>query len=344
MKRKILTYALTAPLLPLSSHGEAVLQDSYAPQVAGGAPTQLDGGTGPFGYEIELTTEDFSAAGHGKLVMVYSGKDENGGDLAGAPVARVTYGGAELTEAFFSADELVDRVSIGIYYLDNVARDGNLRIELADEFQSEYGFGLYALDGLQAGVQDVSSGSGALIEEATVTVTTDSGFVVQEAARNNQSLADDPDDDFETLYNHEGPQSYRALSQYQITTAPGDYFAPINNGGVRFRLVAAAAFEAGAGTFSGAPQITTITPVETNLWELTLSGTAEASYEFYSSSTLDFTPGTLVENLAKGDPADPGTVGGTNNSVLTLNAEGEGKVQVVLSGDPADFLRAQAAQ
>jgi hypothetical protein len=64
-----------------------------------------------------------------------------------------------------------------------------------------------------------------------------------EAARNNQSLAADPEDDWETLYSYGGPQSYRALSQYQVTTAPGSYYAPINNGG-SFKRISAAAFEA----------------------------------------------------------------------------------------------------
>jgi hypothetical protein len=226
--------------LPLA-HGAVTLQDLYAPATPSGAPTQLDGGAGPWGYEFNISTGDFSAAGHGKMVMVLSGKDEDGGDLAGAPVTGVSYAGAGLTEAIFHED--ANRVSAGIYYLDNVINDGTLRVEFADGNQSEFGFGLYALDGLKPGVQDTASAAGSGVPTgATVSLTTPSGFVVQEAVRNNQSLSDDPDDNFETLYSY-SVQSYRALSQYQVTTAPGDYLAPINNTG-QFKRVSAAAFEA----------------------------------------------------------------------------------------------------
>ena len=219
-----------------------MLQDTYAPAVPLGAPTDIGGGT--FGYEINLDpTTQFSAAGHGKLVMVLSGKDENGGDLAGAPVTGITYDNADLTPILFNQDG--NRVSVGIYYLDNVASDGTLRIEFADGNQSEFGFGLYALDGLKADFQDSATvgGSGDIVSGAAVTVTTSEGFVVQEAARNNQSLTASGTDDWETLYDFNGPQSYQALSQYQLTTAPGSYFAPINNTG-RFKRISAAAFEA----------------------------------------------------------------------------------------------------
>ncbi len=75
-------------------------------------------------------------------------------------------------------------------------------------------------------------------------------------------------------------------------------------------------------------------------WELTLEGEASTGYEFRSSPTLDFTPGALVENLAAG--ADPvGTIGGTNHSVLTTDVNGDGTVRMMLTGNPADFVRAQ---
>ncbi|MCH7229186.1 hypothetical protein, partial [Haloferula sp. A504] len=90
------------------------------------------------------------------------------------------------------------------------------------------------------------------------------------------------------------------------------------------------------------PRITSFASVGAGLWELTLSGEPDTGYEFYSSTTLDFTPGTLVENLTQGAPGDAGTIGGTNDSVLTTDASGDGKVRVILTGDPADFLRAQS--
>lgn len=335
---KILPFVPLVFLIP-QAQGEIIVQDSYAPPVAGGAPAMLDEGAGPFGYEIDLSPDDFQAAGHGKLIMVYSSKDEDGGDFGGAPVTSITYDGVALTEAFFSAND-ADRVTIGIYYLDNVASDGTLRIELEDGAQSEYGFGLYAVDGLMPGVQSVASGRGNNLVDATVTVTTETGFIVQEAARNNQTLTDDPEDDWETLYNYEGPQSYRALSQYRIVTEPGDYVAPVINAGALFKLTAAAAFEEGEGGASG-PTITSLTPVGPDLWELALTGRAETGYEFYSSTSLDFSAGTLLENLTQGDAGDAGTVGGASGNVLTTDADGNGKVRVTLTGDPTDFVRAQ---
>lgn len=66
----------------VSSNAQVMLQDSYRPPEPLGVPTLLDGGAGPFGYEIDLDPEtEFSAADHGKVVMVLSGKDEDGGDL-----------------------------------------------------------------------------------------------------------------------------------------------------------------------------------------------------------------------------------------------------------------------
>jgi hypothetical protein len=221
-----------------SSYGVVVLQDSYAETSPGGAPTDLGGGI--FGYEIDVTSS-FSAAGHGKMVLVYSSWDDPGADAIPTNVTNVTYDGAALTEAIFANDNGT-LVTAGVFYLDNVVTDGTLRIELSRSVQTHFGFGLYALDGLKAGVQDAASGRDPLTD-ATVTMTTDSGFFVQEAARNNQSLADDPGDDYQTLYNY-NVDSYRALSQFQVTTAAGDYLAPIGNTGVNFRIVAAAAFEA----------------------------------------------------------------------------------------------------
>lgn len=231
----------TAALLAAASHA-VTLQDTYAPVAPLGIPGALSGGK--IGYEITLNTAtEFSAAGHDKLVMVLSGKNEDQGgegDFAGAPVTSITYDGVALTQAMFHDGGGSTRVSVGIFYLDNVATDGTLRIEFADANQTEFGFGLYAVDGLKAGVQDVQEGTSD--SAATVSLTTSSGFLVQEAARNNQSLTGGGD--YTTLYNY-SVQSYRGLSQYQVVdgTGPGTYFAPINNSG-SFKYIAGAAFEA----------------------------------------------------------------------------------------------------
>jgi len=91
------------------------------------------------------------------------------------------------------------------------------------------------------------------------------------------------------------------------------------------------------------PQITSFTLVGGGVWELTLQGANETAYEFRSSTTLQFDPGDLVENLTQGDPGDPGTIGGPNDSVLTTDANGNGTVRLTLSGEPNDFVRAQTA-
>lgn len=85
----------------------------------------------------------------------------------------------------------------------------------------------------------------------TVDLTTTEGFIVQEAVRNNQSLAG-ADDEWTDLYSFSA-QSYRALSQYQVVTSgPGTgYSDPINNTG-QFKRVSLAAFEAVPEPSSGA--------------------------------------------------------------------------------------------
>lgn len=239
---KTLTQLAALAAVPCAQ-AAVILQDTYAPAAPLGIPNDLGGGIP--GYEINLdTTTQFSAAGHGKLVMVLSSKNEDQGgesDFAGAPVTSITYDAVALSEAIFHDGAGSQRVSVGIYFLDNVATDGTLRIEFSDFNQTEFGFGLYALDGLKTGVQDFAEGTSDTA--AAVDLTTSNGFLVQEAARNNQSLTGGGG--YTTLYDYE-VQSYRGLSQYQVIddgSGPGTYFAPINNTG-SFKYIAGAAFEA----------------------------------------------------------------------------------------------------
>ena len=93
----------------------------------------------------------------------------------------------------------------------------------------------------------------------------------------------------------------------------------------------------------GVPEITSIVPISEGIWELTLEGSADTGYRLISSPTLDFENGIGIEGLTQGDEInDPGTVSGGN--LLTTNGEGQGKVRVVLAGDPSNFVRAQAEQ
>jgi len=78
-----------------------------------------------------------------------------------------------------------------------------------------------------------------------------------------------------------------------------------------------------------APEITSFTSLGSGNFELTLKGEVSTGYEFRSSPILDFTPGDLV-----------GTIDGINNSVLTTDENGDGTVQMALSG-PSNFVRAR---
>jgi hypothetical protein len=93
-------------------------------------------------------------------------------------------------------------------------------------------------------------------------------------------------------------------------------------------------------TASGAaPEITSIIAIGGGIYELTLVGAANTGYEFRSSPVLDFNPGALVENLTAGVPA-VGTIGGSNDSVVTTDGNGDGTVRMTLTG-PKNFVRAQ---
>lgn len=84
------------------------------------------------------------------------------------------------------------------------------------------------------------------------------------------------------------------------------------------------------------PKITSITSLGDGGWELTLVGEAGTDYKFYESSTLDFSPGTLVTNLT----ATVGTI--TGGDTVTLDDSGNASLQMTLGGSK-NFVRAQIA-
>lgn len=203
-----------------------------------GSPSDL--GSSVFGYEVNVAAAGFTAAGTSKLVLSYSNWDNASFD---ASVTSVTYNGVALTQAVQDVDN-AGRVITGIFYLDNVVSDGILRVVLAAGGTAESSFGLYALNGLAAGVADTGTGRTAaeLTTTLPVTINTSEGFYVQEAARNNQSFAGSADGftDFHNI----SVDSYKALQQFQVTSAAGTYNAPIGNTGLNFRRIVAAGFEA----------------------------------------------------------------------------------------------------
>lgn len=92
------------------------------------------------------------------------------------------------------------------------------------------------------------------------------------------------------------------------------------------------------GPASGPPAISSIQPLGGDVYEVVLTGAASSTYQFRSSTTLDFSPGTLVTGLAQGDPADPGMIEDGNTGVVTTDSLGNAKVQMTLTGNPKDFI------
>lgn len=91
-------------------------------------------------------------------------------------------------------------------------------------------------------------------------------------------------------------------------------------------------------------EITSFASIGGGIWELTLEGARNTAFEFRSSTTLDFTPGMLVENLSQGDPSESGTIIGTNDAVILTDSAGIATVRMSLLGEPADFVRAQEVE
>ena len=85
-------------------------------------------------------------------------------------------------------------------------------------------------------------------------------------------------------------------------------------------------------------KITSITDAGSNNWDLTLEGSPSTAYVLYSSATLDFTPGTSLTGLT----ATVGTISGGSTEIVTTDVSGNATVQVTLTGNPKDFVRAQS--
>jgi len=89
------------------------------------------------------------------------------------------------------------------------------------------------------------------------------------------------------------------------------------------------------------PSITSFALVDNTIWELTVSGNATTDYAFYSTTNL-MVSSTWVTTLSQANPpSDPGTVSEGNR--LTTDDEGNGKVRMTLTGDPANFIKIQTA-
>ncbi|MEM8952715.1 MAG: hypothetical protein AAGD22_01045 [Verrucomicrobiota bacterium] len=88
-------------------------------------------------------------------------------------------------------------------------------------------------------------------------------------------------------------------------------------------------------------RIVSFTALGSDVYEVCLEGVANSPYWFRSSSDLAFSPGTVVEGLSQGDASDPGTIGGTNDRVVTTDGSGAAKVRLTLTGRN-QFIRGES--
>lgn len=98
-------------------------------------------------------------------------------------------------------------------------------------------------------------------------------------------------------------------------------------------------FPAGAGPVE--LRITSISAVGTNLFELTLTGSPNTSYQFISSESLDFPNGSIVTGITQGNVSDPGTISGPDNSVVTPDENGNATLQIILGSGAKGFVLAR---
>ena len=166
--------------------------NSGDPGNVGVPPALVDEGGGIYSYTF-TSLGAFTAAGADKLVLGFQNKDF--GAVAGPAVTEVTYDGVALSEAI-QANSLRQRNSI--FYLDNVATDGDLVVRFTDgptSNQASYVFGLYALDNTLPGVGDTVTAThlspdslAAGGPSVNVPATSPTAFVLNLWARNNGNL------------------------------------------------------------------------------------------------------------------------------------------------------------
>ena len=90
-------------------------------------------------------------------------------------------------------------------------------------------------------------------------------------------------------------------------------------------------------------KITSISQVEANLFEITVTASPNLQYQFIASETLDFPNGTIVTQLSQASPDDPGTISGGDLSVITPDEDGNATVRLPLTFSPQGFIRLQDA-
>ena len=248
------TIASGLALLIFSGSAQAVtIADTFFDNGGVAPPPLVAEGGGVYSYTFS-SLGTFSAAGTDKLVLGFQNKDT--GAVSGPPVLDVTYNGVAMTQAIQQAS-LRQRNSI--FYLDNVASDGNLVVRFTDggtSNQTSWTLGLYALNGTAAGVNDTATethlNSGGDLNDggASVNVSTDTGFVLNLYARNNGGLElVSPMPPFTEDADASVPTSGGALAHIYasaVVNAAGDYFtvASGHGGSTPASTMVAAAFNA----------------------------------------------------------------------------------------------------
>lgn len=160
-----------------------------------------------------ISGQSFSAAGNDKLVLVLSTKSS---DSAGGAATSISYNGISLTSAQQQTSGLAQH---SIWYLDNVASDGDLSVSL-DAGIEGWALRMFALDGTAAGVQDVAHNED-INTLPTLTTTTASSFLVYDASRNFGGLSYGGSQ-FDSDYYSYGGRG-RSLALWDVPTTSGNF-------------------------------------------------------------------------------------------------------------------------
>ena len=231
------------------------------------------------------------------------------------------------------------------YYLDlagNSFAGTDFVLDFQDSPQTAvrgYGFAAIALSNTVDGVSFTTQTGGAI---ASIEPPTAGEALISSYGRNNNHSPGTPVttglvEIYDVGIGGGGLLGFTGAAYYKLNLAAGPQDIQIdgmNGSGRTVHATFAAAPEPLAN-----PEITSITPLGDNLYELTLEGQPSTVFQFYSATDLVFDPGTLVENLAPGD-VPVGTIGGPNNSLLTTDAAGDATAQMTLTGT-RNFVRAQ---
>jgi hypothetical protein len=90
------------------------------------------------------------------------------------------------------------------------------------------------------------------------------------------------------------------------------------------------------------PEISSLTLVGDDTWQVQLSGKGDTAYRIRSSSTLEFESGTIIEGLSQTRPEDAGEVGGESDDLVITDASGRATILVPLT-EGRDFIRTELA-